>query len=133
MSPDLSSTGYADAFSAIDNGIGGDVDENAKRNAELSEKLANSNLDKARAYEDLKRKKDDRRLRKKHAGIAVSLAQMVIGVWIFLVFFSATMNLIQGRQFLSDYALATVTTGATLNVFAALVVVLKGLFPSKGD
>jgi|GEM_PF-6670077 hypothetical protein len=75
------------------------------------------------------RLQQDMDLREKHAEKAVGLAQVAVGCWIFLFAFAGCMNLAQGKQFLTDKALVTLTAGATVNVIAVFLVVVKGLFP----
>lgn len=75
------------------------------------------------------RLKQDMDLRKKHAKKAVRLAQGAIGAWLFFVLMTGSTNLMNNKPFLSDSGLITVTTGATVNVIAVFLVVVKGLFP----
>lgn len=75
------------------------------------------------------RLQQDMDLREKHAEKAVGLAQVAVGCWIFLFALTGCVNLAQGRQFLTDKALVTLTAGATVNVIAVFLVVVKGLFP----
>lgn len=79
----------------------------------------------------IKQLKDTRKLRKHYAKRALGFAEVAIGAWLFLFTFAATMNLIAGRPFLSDQALMTLTAGATINVLAAFLGIIRGLFPSS--
>lgn len=76
------------------------------------------------------RLQQDMQLREKHAEKAVGLAQAAVGTWIFMFALAGSVNLMQGRAFLSDQGLITLTAGATVNVIAVFLVVVKGLFPS---
>lgn len=81
-----------------------------------------------REKEQVKNKKQNRKLRKDFAYKAYSLATGCICFWMVIVPLSAVVHFVTGREFLSDTALGIVTTGVTINVFAALLTVIKGLF-----
>lgn len=76
------------------------------------------------------RLQQDMDLREKHAERAVTLAQVAVACWIFLFAVAGVCNVAVNKPFLSDQALATLTAGATVNVIAVFLVVVKGLFPA---
>lgn len=81
----------------------------------------------------LENKKQNRELRKDFAYKAYEIACGCLSFWIVIVCLSAIVSFVTGRVFLSDTALGIVTTGVTVNVFAALLTVIKGLFSKEGD
>ena len=83
--------------------------------------------------EQFKNKKQNRKLRKDFAYKAYDIACGCLSFWIVIVCLSAIVSFVTGRVFLSDTALGIVTTGVTVNVFAALLTVIKGLFSKEGD
>ncbi|CAG9176066.1 hypothetical protein LMG23992_03094 [Cupriavidus laharis] len=73
----------------------------------------------------------NRLLRADYADKAYCLAQACIAFWIVAI---ATVAAVKGffdKQILSDTVLVAVTTGATINVLAAFLGVIRGLFPSN--
>ena len=83
--------------------------------------------------EQFKDKKQNRKLRKDFAYKAYEIACACLSFWIVIVCLSAIVSFVTGRVFLSDTALGIVTTGVTVNVFAALLTVIKGLFSKEVD
>ena len=83
-------------------------------------------LDKQEALENKKQNRD-------FAYKAYEIACGCLSFWIVIVCLSAIVSFVTGRVFLSDTALGIVTTGVTVNVFAALLTVIKGLFSKEGD
>lgn len=79
---------------------------------------------------ETQRLQEDIELRREYASKAVNLAQAAVAFWFFLFGFAGVCNL-AGKEFLSDTALIAFTTGATVNVIAVFVVVVKGLFPPQ--
>lgn len=75
------------------------------------------------------RLRQDMDLRERHAEKAVGLAQAAVTCWLLLFALAGCVNLTRGERFLSDQALVTLTAGATVNVIAVFLVVVKGLFP----
>lgn len=71
----------------------------------------------------------DMALREEHAGKAVRLAQVAVVSWLLLFAIAGTCNVF-GKKFLNETALTTLTAGATVNVIAVFLVVVKGLFPA---
>ena len=74
----------------------------------------------------------DMKLRAKYASLAFGLASWAVWFWICMFVAVGIGNAASGRPILSDTALITLTTGATVNVVAVFVVVIRGLFPG-GD
>jgi len=83
----------------------------------------------------LKTKNDARRadteLRAKYAEKAFELATCAVWFWIVMFIATAITNTTMGKPALSDNALITLTSGATINVIAVCLVVVRGLFPAK--
>lgn len=80
--------------------------------------------------EQLANKQQNRELRKDFAYKAYGLASACIGLWMFVIVLCIVSSVITGKNeaILSDTALGIITTGVTINVFAALLTVIKGLF-----
>lgn len=93
----------------------------------------------AAAYEAqvdrIKTKNDARRadteMRGKYAEQAFELARWAVWFWIVMFTATAVSNTAMGKPALSDNALITLTSGATINVIAVCLVVVRGLFPGK--
>ena len=104
------------------------------QNALLEDKaILLDKYDKLDKQEALENKKQNRELRKDFAYKAYEIACGCLSFWIVIVCLSAIVSFVTGRVFLSDTALGIVTTGVTVNVFAALLTVIKGLFSKEGD
>lgn len=104
------------------------------QNALLEDKaILLDQYDKLDKQEALENKKQNRELRKDFAYKAYEIACGCLSFWIVIVCLSAIVSFVTGRVFLSDTALGIVTTGVTVNVFAALLTVIKGLFSKEGD
>lgn len=71
-------------------------------------------------------------LRKEYASRAFQLGECAVWFWCCMFTAVGIANGAQGKQILSDNALITLTTGATINVIAVCLVVVRGLF-SKSD
>lgn len=83
--------------------------------------------------EQFKNKKQNRKLRKDFAYKAYEMAMGCICFWMVITSGSAIVHFITGKVFLTDTALGIITTGVTINVFAALLTVIKGLFSKIED
>ena len=83
---------------------------------------------KATQEEQFKNKKQNRKLRKDFAYKVYEIATGCICFWMVIVSLSAVVHFVTGRVFLSDTALGIITTGVAINVFTALLTVIKGLF-----
>jgi len=71
------------------------------------------------------------RLRGEYAEKAYKLAMGSISFWIVIIGFEATVKLVvpERERILSDPVLIAITTGCTVNVLAAFLGVIRGLFP----
>jgi hypothetical protein len=72
----------------------------------------------------------NRALRDTYASKAYELASNCIQFWIFLILANALIVALLGKQVVSDTALIAITTGVTVNVLAAFLGVIRGLFPA---
>lgn len=90
--------------------------------------IALDQYDKLGKLETLENKKQNRELRKDFAYKAYDMAMGCISFWIIIVSGSAIVKFVTGREFLTDTAIGIITTGVTINVFTALLTVIKGLF-----
>ena len=83
----------------------------------------------------IKVKNDGRRadtdMRGKYAEQAFELARWAVWFWIVMFTATAITNTTMGKPALSDTALITLTSGATINVIAVCLVVVRGLFPAR--
>jgi hypothetical protein len=71
------------------------------------------------------------KLRKRYAKKAYSLAGGSIAFWIITMGFQAITHLATGKLALDASVLIAITTGCTINVLAAFLAVVKGLFPAS--
>lgn len=78
--------------------------------------------------EKIRAQAETREMRRSYASKALGLAQVALVFWIFMFTMTATVNLVEGRGWLSDTALVSLTAGATVNVVAVFLVVVQGLF-----
>lgn len=76
--------------------------------------------------------KANRALRNRYAGKAYNLACAGLIFWGLAVSGSGIAHSATGRSMLSDSVLIAITTGATINVLAAFLGVIRGLFPASG-
>ncbi|MGX2974452.1 hypothetical protein ACWIUH_05640 [Ursidibacter arcticus] len=91
--------------------------------AELAQEKVNA------LKEQNSKSKDDRQMRKLYAEKAYAFAAYTISFWafLFLVYFLSPPD----RKPLNDTALAIFTTACTVNILAAFISIIKGLFPNK--
>lgn len=82
--------------------------------------------------EEVQNHKANRDLRNKYAGKAYDLACGGLVFWGVATSTNGIVFGITGRQMLSDKVVIAITTGATINVLAAFLGVIRGLFPSPG-
>lgn len=68
-------------------------------------------------------------LREKYASISYSFAKYTIAFWMFL-FFVYFLSPINAKP-ISETALGIFTTACTINILAAFISIIKGLFPAK--
>ncbi|NJC36359.1 hypothetical protein GGR60_000849 [Xanthomonas arboricola] len=76
------------------------------------------------------RVRHDMELRRKYASRAVVLAYIGVIFWCAMFLFTGGAAFFD-KKFLSDAALITLTSGATVNVIAVFLVVVRGLFPPE--
>jgi hypothetical protein len=83
--------------------------------------------------EEVHDRKADRELRAEYAKKAFRLARCILIFWGAVVVLEGIWSAITGGkvQLLSDKALIAITAGATANVFAAFLGVIRGLFPGR--
>lgn len=81
--------------------------------------------------EDAQDRQANRKLRSDFAEKAYKLACGSIGFWVILLSVNGIFHVATGRQGVSDYVLIAVTTGVTINVLAAFLGVIRGLFPAN--
>lgn len=117
--------------------VGQGVNRESREEIELRVKRETASYEAEQRAEQLKalqaenqRKRDDMELRKRYASKAVDLAYGATIFWALMFFLSGILRVF-GLDFLSDNALIALTSGATINVIAVFLVVVKGLFPSN--
>ncbi|MNZ37391.1 hypothetical protein D3C78_548350 [compost metagenome] len=76
--------------------------------------------------------KNTRKLRKIFAHKAYKVAKYGLYWWATVLLLSAVGKAV-GKEIFSDQVLIAVTTASTLNLFAAFLGVIRGLFPSGKD
>ncbi|SFV10317.1 hypothetical protein [Pseudoduganella namucuonensis] len=81
--------------------------------------------------EEAENQKANRALRATYADKAYFLASACIIFWAFAISSNAIVYACTGKQMISDTALIAITTGVTINVLAAFLGVIRGLFPSE--
>ena len=116
--------------------LGRTLDNSSISSAENGESIFNQNIADellANSKERRENKIQNRNMRSDYARRAINIVYLVMSSWILCFFSVGISNLCMGRSFLSDQALITFTAGATTNVFTALIIILKGLFPSKSN
>lgn len=79
--------------------------------------------------EEVLDKQANRGLRDTYAKKAHELAEDCIHFWIFLILANGLIAALLGKQVISDTVVIAVTTGVTVNVLAAFLGVVRGLFP----
>jgi|GEM_PF-728788 len=77
-------------------------------------------------------KKAERALRKKYAGRAFWFAVCGIGFWFFLLLWTGCATYYRDRAPFSDNVLIAITAATSVNLFAAFLGVIRGLFPVNG-
>ncbi len=76
-------------------------------------------------------KKADRALRDKFGEKAYKVARKSLYGWCWLLAIYAALKFRFGKEIFSDNVLIAITSAVTLNVFAAFLGVIRGLFPSN--
>ncbi|AKD37507.1 hypothetical protein I926_00885 [Pasteurella multocida subsp. multocida OH4807] len=79
--------------------------------------------------EEIENLKSTREMREKYANKAYDFAAYTISFWAFL--FLAYFLSPHDKKPLNDTALAIFTTACTINILAAFISIIKGLFPNK--
>jgi len=120
--------------------MGSEATDDSKLDAHVGLQLEKTSLENERlklhlegARANNKQLKDTGKLRKRYARRALRLAEVAIGAWLFFFALTGIINIIQGRPFLSDHALLAFTAGATVNVLAAFLGVVRGIFPEMAN
>jgi hypothetical protein len=98
-----------------------DVPFEAKRKGGVSEELM---------VEEINNQKANRELRRVYADKAYELASGCIQFWAVAISANGIIFVLLGKQMISDNAMIAITTGVTVNVLAAFLGVIRGLFPS---
>lgn len=81
-------------------------------------------------FEEVYNQKANRELRSTYADKAHELASGCIQFWGVLISANGIIYGLTGKLMISDTALIAITTGVTINVLAAFLGVIRGLFPS---
>lgn len=81
-------------------------------------------------FEEVSNQKANRELRSTYAGKAYKLAFGCIQFWAVAISLNAIIYVLTGKLMISDNAMIAITTGVTVNVLAAFLGVIRGLFPS---
>jgi hypothetical protein len=85
-----------------------------------------------RHCEDMRNQQEERMLRRQYANKAFVLACVILGFWGIIISVGVWSGMTGGHlKPLSDKVLMAITAGATANVFAAFLSVIRGLFPSS--
>ncbi len=79
--------------------------------------------------EELLDQQSNRGLRETYADKAYDLARQCIYFWALIIAANAVFYAVSGKTVISDQALIVITTGVTVNVLAAFLGVIRGLFP----
>lgn len=82
--------------------------------------------------EKLKDQKAERKLRKKYAGRAFWFAVGGVSFWALLLVWTGCATYYATKPPFSDNVLIAITTATSINLFAAFLGVIRGLFPTSG-
>lgn len=82
--------------------------------------------------ENLKDQKAERQLRKKYAGRAFWFATCGVVFWALLLIWNGWSTYYSTKAPFSDNLLIAITTATSINLFAAFLGVIRGLFPASG-
>jgi len=80
--------------------------------------------------QDIEDRKADRALREKFGEKAYRVAKKSLYGWAWLLIAYAVFKFRFGKELFSDNVLIAITSAVTLNVFAAFLGVIRGLFPA---
>ena len=78
-------------------------------------------------------RKAERELRKKYAGLAFKFAVGGVLFWAVLLVWTGWATYYSTKPPFSDNLLIAITTATSINLFAAFLGVIRGLFPSNGN
>lgn len=81
--------------------------------------------------QEVENHKANRELRNNYADKAYNLAIGCISFWMIAISVNACIYLYMDKQMLSENVIIAITTGVTVNVLAAFLGVIRGLFPPK--
>lgn len=95
-------------------------------------KLEASRGSDAEIKQDVKDQKAERQLRKKYAGRAFWFAVGGVAFWAVLLVWSGSSTYYSTKAPFSDNLLIAITTATSINLFAAFLGVIRGLFPTGG-
>lgn len=84
------------------------------------------------ADEHVQDRKAERKLRKKYAGLAFRFAVGGSLFWAFLLVWVGCATYYASKPPFSDNLLIAITTATSVNLFAAFLGVIRGLFPANG-
>lgn len=82
--------------------------------------------------QEVENHKANRELRREYAEKAYQLAKGGIAFWIIALSATGIVSAVSGKQMLDDKIMIAITTGSTVNVLAAFLGVIRGLFPNPG-
>jgi len=82
--------------------------------------------------QNLKDQKAERQLRKKYAGRAFWFAACGVIFWAVVLVWNGWSTYYSGKAPFSDNVLIAITTATSINLFAAFLGVIRGLFPASG-
>ena len=82
--------------------------------------------------QDIKDREADRELRKTYAQKAFWFAWIGFGFWALVITCYVVFFLWLNKRFFSDAVLIAITSATTVNLFAAFIGVIRGLFPPAG-
>lgn len=132
-----SSASLDDALERQFDALSSDVDAEAKSDAATSVHAWRSRVEQDRLEsevenlrEQIRTQADTRAMRRSYAREAIGLARAAVMFWVGMFFVVGFSNAMAGKVPFSDQALVTLTAGATVNVLAAFIGIIRGLFPA---
>lgn len=115
-----------------DNNLDGIIDEPPKsKDYDIEERRVSVSI----KQEQFEREKSDRQLRDKYSFKAFKVVKKSLWGWAILLTIYASIKFFTrhdngGFEIFSDQVLIAITTATTLNIFAAFLSLIRGLFPS---
>ncbi|QCA04855.1 hypothetical protein [Pantoea vagans] len=123
LPPDLSALGILPT--------GSDTDEPPDtENKQATERLETGEKTNILLQEDVEDRKADRALREKFGDKAYKVVRKTLYGWSILLFCYGFCKLF-GHEIFPDNVMIAITSAVTLNIFAAFLGVIRGLFPSQ--